>query len=100
MGIHLGEVVLRENAADDVARGAKPLEVEGLAKAIAARVMSLAGQGRILMTRTAYDFARRGAVGHADEADAALGRARAVPHGRRRRPDGGLRSGGRQALTR
>ncbi|VTU39036.1 hypothetical protein H6CHR_05372 [Variovorax sp. PBL-H6] len=68
VGIHLGEVVLRENAAADIARGAKPLEVEGLAKAIAARVMSLADQGRILMTRTAYDFARRGAVGHADEA--------------------------------
>jgi len=68
VGIHFGEVVLRENAAADIARGAKPLEVEGLAKAIAARVMSLAGQGRILMTRTAYDFARRGAVGHADEA--------------------------------
>ena len=67
VGIHLGEVVLRENAAADIARGAKPLEVEGLAKATAARVMSLAGQGRILMTRTAYDFARRGAVGHADE---------------------------------
>jgi adenylate cyclase len=68
VGIHLGEVVLRENAAADIARGAKPLEVEGLAKATAARVMSLAGQGRILLTRTAYDFARRGAVGHADEA--------------------------------
>ena len=67
VGIHLGEVVLRENAAADIARGAKPLEVEGLAKATAARVMSLAGQGRILMTRTAYDFARRGAVGHAEE---------------------------------
>jgi TolB-like protein/class 3 adenylate cyclase/tetratricopeptide (TPR) repeat protein len=63
IGIHLGEVVLRENAADDVARGAKPLEVEGLAKAIAARVMALAGNGRILLTRAAYDFARRAAVG-------------------------------------
>jgi len=63
VGIHVGEVVLRENAAADVARGAKPLEVEGLAKAIAARVMSLAGDGRILLTRTTYDFARRAAVG-------------------------------------
>ena len=63
VGIHLGEVVLRENAPEDVARGAKPLEVEGLAKAIAARVMSLAGNGRILLTRAAYDFARRAAVG-------------------------------------
>ena len=68
VGIHLGEVVLRENASADVARGAKPLEVEGLAKAVAARVMSLAGQGRILLTRTAYDFARRAAVGSTDEA--------------------------------
>ncbi len=68
VGIHVGEVVLRENASEDVARGAKPLEVEGLAKAIAARVMSLAGSGRILMTRAAYDFARRSAVGMADAA--------------------------------
>jgi len=68
VGIHLGEVVLRENSREDVARGAKPLEVEGLPKAIAARVMSLAGDGRILLTRTAYDFARRAAVGASDEA--------------------------------
>jgi class 3 adenylate cyclase len=68
VGIHLGEVVLRENSPADVARGAKPLEVEGLAKAIAARVMSLAGSGRILLTRAAYDFARRAAVGMKDEA--------------------------------
>ena len=67
VGIHLGEVVLRENSPEDVARGAKPLEVEGLAKAIAARVMSLAGNGRILLTRAAYDFARRGAIGLKDE---------------------------------
>ena len=67
VGIHLGEVVLRENSPDDVARGAKPLEVEGLAKAIAARVMSLAGNGRILLTRAAYDFARRASVGKKDE---------------------------------
>jgi len=43
VGIHVGEVVLRVNSADDVARGAKPLEVEGLAKAMAARFMTLAG---------------------------------------------------------
>jgi len=63
VGIHLGEVVLRENAPEDVRRGAKPLEVEGLAKAIAARVTSIAGGGRILLTRAAFDLARRGAVG-------------------------------------
>ena len=69
VGIHVGEVVLRENAAADVARGAKPLEVEGLAKAIAARVMSLAGDGRILLTRPTFDFARRAAVGVPQLAD-------------------------------
>ena len=79
VGIHLGEVVLRENTSEDVARGAKPVEVEGLAKAIAARVMSLAGNGRILLTRTAYDFARRAAVGMHDEA-----RLRWAVHGRYR----------------
>jgi len=63
VGIHIGEVVLRQNAPEDVARGAKPLEVEGLAKATAARVMSLAGDGRILLTRSAYELARRAAVG-------------------------------------
>ena len=68
VGIHLGEVILRENSPADVARGAKPLEVEGLAKATAARVMALAGNGRILLTRAAYDFARRAAVGTKDEA--------------------------------
>lgn len=68
VGIHLGEVVLRANSPADVARGAKPVEVEGLAKAVAARVMSLAGGGRTLLTRAAYDFARRAAVGLPDAA--------------------------------
>jgi class 3 adenylate cyclase len=54
-GIHVGEVVLRPNAAADVERGAKPLEVEGLAKPFAARLMSLAGGGQTLLSRTARD---------------------------------------------
>ncbi len=62
-GIHVGEVILRANPADHVARGAKPLEVEGLAKSIAARLMSAAGGGQTLLTRGAFDLARRGAVG-------------------------------------
>ena len=45
-GIHLGEIMLRENPPEHVARGAKPLEVEGLAKPMAARLMSLAQGGR------------------------------------------------------
>lgn len=31
-GLHVGPVILRRNSADDVARGAKPLEVDGIAK--------------------------------------------------------------------
>jgi predicted ATPase/class 3 adenylate cyclase len=49
-GLHVGTVILRENAAEDVARGAKPLEVDGLAKPTAARVMSLARGGQTLLT--------------------------------------------------
>jgi predicted ATPase/class 3 adenylate cyclase/tetratricopeptide (TPR) repeat protein len=49
-GLHVGPVLLRENSPDDIARGAKPLEVDGLAKPTAARVMSLARGGQTLMT--------------------------------------------------
>jgi len=49
-GVHVGPVVLRENRAEDVARGAKAVEVEGVAKPIAARVMSLALGGQILLS--------------------------------------------------
>ncbi len=54
-GLHVGAVILRENSADDVARGAKPLEVDGLAKPTAARVMSLARGGQILLTPEARE---------------------------------------------
>ena len=76
-GIHLGEVFLRENPPEDVARGAKPLEVEGLAKPVAARLMSLAGAGQTLLTRTAFDLCRRAAVG----STALPGGTRWVAHG-------------------
>ncbi len=61
-GIHLGEVFLRENPPEDVRRGAKPLEVEGLAKATVARVAELAGSGQTLLTRGAFDLAQRAAA--------------------------------------
>jgi len=54
-GLHVGPVILRENAAQDVARGAKPLEVDGLAKPTAARVMSLARGGQTLLTPEARE---------------------------------------------
>lgn len=62
VGVHVGEVYLRQNPAEDVARGAKPLEVEGLAKAQAARLMSLAVGRQTLLGATAFDLARRAAV--------------------------------------
>jgi predicted ATPase/class 3 adenylate cyclase len=52
-GLHFGVVLLRENNAADVARGAKPLEVGGLALPIAARVMSIAQAGQTLLTAQA-----------------------------------------------
>lgn len=58
VGIHHGGVVLRANPAADVARGAKPMEVEGIAKHLAARVMSLAMGGQTLLSRAAFDLAR------------------------------------------
>lgn len=66
VGIHVGEVVLRVNTMDDIARGAKALEVEGLAKAMAARFMTLAGTRQTLISRGVYDLARRSAVGSED----------------------------------
>ncbi len=54
-GLHVGPVVLRENDAADVALGAKPLEVDGLAKPTAARVMAVAGGGQTLLTAEARD---------------------------------------------
>ncbi len=52
-GLHAGAVVLRENPRADVERGAKPLEVDGLAKPMAARVMALAQGGQTLLTAAA-----------------------------------------------
>src|SRR5438552_2689526 len=52
-GVHVGPVILRENSPSDVARGAKPLEVEGTAKAVAARVMAIANGGQTLLSADA-----------------------------------------------
>lgn len=59
-GLHVGPVVLRENTADDVARGAKPLEVDGLAKPTAARVMALARGGQLLLSPEARQALQEG----------------------------------------
>ena len=52
-GIHVGPVALRPNPADDVARGAKPVEVDGLALPITARVMSVALGAQTLLSADA-----------------------------------------------
>ncbi|MEO8122872.1 MAG: NB-ARC domain-containing protein, partial [Burkholderiales bacterium] len=54
-GLHVGPVVLRENDAADIALGAKPLEVEGIAKPVAARVMSIARGGQTLLSAEARE---------------------------------------------
>lgn len=52
-GLHVGPVTLRENSPSDVALGAKLIEVEGVSKATAARVMSVAMGGQILLSADA-----------------------------------------------
>ena len=59
IGIHVGDVVLWENKSDDVALGAKPVEVEGLAKPVAARLMHLALPGQILLSGVAQSLVAR-----------------------------------------
>src|SRR5205085_9004208 len=57
-GLHVGPVVLRHASAEDVALGAKPIEVEGLAKPLAARVMALARGGQTLMSAATREALR------------------------------------------
>jgi predicted ATPase/class 3 adenylate cyclase len=52
-GLHWGAVQLRHNGPAYVARGAKPVEVDGLAKALAARLMALALGGQTLLSAEA-----------------------------------------------
>jgi predicted ATPase/class 3 adenylate cyclase len=52
-GLHVGPVTLHANSPADIARGAKPLEVDGAAKATAARVMSVAMGGQTLLSAQA-----------------------------------------------
>ena len=80
IGIHVGDVVVWDNAADDVERGAKRTEVEGLVKPVASRLMGLALPRQILLSGTAYDIAHR-AQG---ELGADLARVRWRTHGRYR----------------
>ena len=52
-GLHVGPVTTRANSRDDIAQGAKPLEVDGLAKPTTARLMALAQGGQTLLSADA-----------------------------------------------
>lgn len=60
-GMHVGEVLTWHNSAEAVQVGAKPMEVEGLAKPMAARLMALARPGQILLSAVAESLTRRAA---------------------------------------
>ena len=60
-GLHVGEVLTWRNSDEAVRVGAKPLEVEGLAKPIAARLMTMARPGQILLSAVAEPLAHRAA---------------------------------------
>ncbi|MBN6150608.1 putative peptide modification system cyclase [Xanthomonas sp. AmX2] len=60
-GLHVGEVLTWRNSDEAVQVGAKPLEVEGLAKPMAARLMSLARPGQILLSAVAESLTHRAA---------------------------------------
>ncbi len=62
VGIHLGQVLVRHNTPQDISRGAKAMEVEGLARATAAQVLALASGRQIFLTRGVFDLARRAAM--------------------------------------
>ena len=58
-GLHVGEVLTWRNSDAAVQAGAKPLEVEGLAKPLAGRLMTLARPGQILLSATAEPLTHR-----------------------------------------
>ena len=58
-GLHVGEVLTWRNSVEAVQQGAKPLEVEGLTKPMAARLMSLARPGQILLSSVAEPLVHR-----------------------------------------
>lgn len=60
-GLHVGEVLTWKNSDAAVSVGAKPLEVEGLAKPMAARLMTLARPGQVLLSAVAESLTHRAA---------------------------------------
>lgn len=71
-GLHVGEVLTWRNSDEAVSIGAKPLEVEGLAKPTAARLMSMARPGQILISAVAESLTHRAARELGDRAERIL----------------------------
>mgnify|MGYP000027918092 CR=1 FL=1 len=63
VGMHTGAVALRTNRPDDVARGATPFEVDGIALPLAARVMSMAQGGQTLLSAATVQALQREGCG-------------------------------------
>jgi putative peptide modification system cyclase len=80
VGIHVGELMTWSNTDEAVRAGAKPLEVEGLAKPVAARLMALALPGQILVSSMAQALAQRAQAELGERAE----RVKWVSHGRYR----------------
>jgi putative peptide modification system cyclase len=80
VGIHVGELMTWRNTDAAVAAGAKPLEVEGLAKPVAARLMALALPGQILVSSMAQTLAQRAQAELGERAE----KVRWLVHGRYR----------------
>src|SRR4249919_1705920 len=80
VGIHVGELMTWQNTEQDIKAGSKPLEVEGLAKPVAARLMALALPGQILVSSMAQALAQRAQSELGERAD----KVRWVSHGRYR----------------
>jgi putative peptide modification system cyclase len=80
VGIHVGELMTWSNTDQAVLAGAKPLEVEGLAKPMAARLMSLCLPGQVLVSSMAQALAQRAQAELGERAE----RVRWIAHGRYR----------------
>ncbi|MEO5625655.1 MAG: putative peptide modification system cyclase, partial [Dokdonella sp.] len=59
VGIHVGDVLTWDNSPDDIAKGAKQVEVEGLVKPITSRLMQLALPNQVLLSGVAHSLAHR-----------------------------------------
>lgn len=57
VGVHCGHVMMHSNSPTFVSRGAKPVEVDGIHKNIAARIMSVAGGGQTFLSERAGEYA-------------------------------------------